>query len=155
MDDTDFDTQLLDNFEAVSKSTADDDKDTRIELCSSYATLMFKRFQRCGQSQDLQEAIAKAKLAVEATALDNHTYAIRLNNLGVMLEARYERAGTMEDLEEAIRVSRQAVDVTPEDHSNLAAGLSNLGNKLGRRYDRTGKMEDLEEAIRVSRKAVE
>ena len=59
MDDkTDLDTLLLDKFDAVLQSN--DDKDIQTMLCSYYAILIFRRFQRWGQAQDLEEAIGKA-----------------------------------------------------------------------------------------------
>jgi tetratricopeptide (TPR) repeat protein len=105
--------------------------------------------------KDLEEAIEKAKRAVNKTAKEHQSFTGRLNNLGNELESRYERRGKMEDPKEAIRMTGHAVEVTPDDHPDLAGRLNNLGNKLGRRYERKGKMEDLEEAIRLTRQAVE
>ncbi|KAK1992553.1 hypothetical protein LX36DRAFT_684839 [Colletotrichum falcatum] len=127
---------------------------------------------------DLEEAIAIARQAVEATPEDHPDRAMR-----------FARTGVMEDLEEAIRIARQAVEATPEDHpdrplllNNLGARvgnkfsrigvpanldeaiqdhpgrpklLSNLGVRLGDRFSQNGAMKDLQEAIAIARQAVE
>jgi tetratricopeptide (TPR) repeat protein/CHAT domain-containing protein len=154
-DNSGLSTLLLHNFEAILQALPDHDQNTRGQLYSYYANLIFRRFLRRGQLQDLEEAITKARWALERTGADDEAYAGRANNLGVMLGRLYQRLGRMEDLEEAIQMSRQVIEATPEDHLDLAGSLNNLGIMLQSRYERMGRMEDLEEAIEVARQAIE
>jgi predicted RNase H-like HicB family nuclease len=105
--------------------------------------------------KNLEEAIERARKAIELTPDDHPDKAGRLNNLGNKLKSRYERTGMMRDLEEAIETARKAVELTPDDHPDKAGRLNNPGNKLKSRYERTGETKDLEEAIETARKAIE
>src|SRR5436190_18843561 len=109
---TDFDAQLLENFERLTSLLADKDNGFRVQLYAYYAVLRIKQYQHWGRMEDLEEAIAKEKWAVEGTAREDDNSAARLNNLGVMLQSRYGRIDKMEDLEKAIGLARQAVRVT-------------------------------------------
>lgn len=117
---TDLDSTLLENLELVSNFLASADNGIRIAIHSYYAVLKLKRFQRWGQIEELEEAIEKARWAVERMAGEHEDFAGMLKNFGVMLETRHTRTEKTEDLGEAIRVARQAVDVTPENHPDLA-----------------------------------
>ena len=153
-DDYDFDQYLIQNFDTVLGVIADRDVAATTKLTSYYAVLRIQRYERWGNTQDLDEAVKKSRWALDMTAEDDENFASRLNDFGVMLEYRYKRTGSMEVLEEAIQVTRLAIKVTPNDHLYLACCLNNLGNQLGRRYKRIGKTEDLEEGIQVARQAI-
>jgi tetratricopeptide (TPR) repeat protein len=105
--------------------------------------------------EDLEQAIRRAREAVEATPNYHPNRAACLNSLGNVLGWRYERTGAMEDLEQALLPVEKAVEATPHDHPNRAGRLSNLGNWLARKFKRTGAMEDLEQAILRTEEAVE
>lgn len=144
---------MLQNFELFCDRLSDD-HDARTTLFFYYAVLKLEQFQLWGRIEDLEEAIEKAKQAVDSTAKENPYFVERLNNLGIMLERRYERTRRIEDLEEAIRLTKQAIKVTSDDHPDLVACLNSLSVKLHSRYERTRKIEDLEEAIKLARQAI-
>jgi tetratricopeptide (TPR) repeat protein len=107
-----------------------------------------------GNIDDLEQAIAHAQEAVQATPLDHPDRAGRLNNLGNRFWDRYSQKGRMDDLERAIAYAQEAVQATPLDHPDRAMYLSNLGASVGDRYSRTSSMNDLEQAITHAQEAV-
>lgn len=76
MDDkVDFDTLLLENFEAALGLLAGEDNDLQTELCMRYARLKIQLFQRWGRLEDLDDAVEKGERAVAETHKDNRVYA--------------------------------------------------------------------------------
>src|SRR2546421_12778568 len=67
-------------------------------LLSDYALSKFKRYERWGRMEDLEEAIRRAEEAVAATPDDHPELAGRLNILGINLGCRFKRTGRIEDL---------------------------------------------------------
>jgi hypothetical protein len=67
-----------------------------------FRTLLYSRFKRTGEFEDLQQAILRAEEAVAATAQDHLYQASRLGNIGIMLRSRFERTGDLEDIQQAI-----------------------------------------------------
>jgi tetratricopeptide (TPR) repeat protein len=153
-DNTDFDTLLLDKFDIIFQKLSDDEANRR-RLCLQYATLVFRRFQQKGQTQDLNEAIAKARLSLQGTTSSKEEDAERLNNLRLMLECQYDCTHKLEDLDEAILVARQLLELPLEGYPDLTVScLNSLGNMLKWRFERVGDIEDIEEAIRLAEKVV-
>ena len=60
------------------------------------------RYERSGNLQDLEAAIARSQAAVEATPEDHPDRAGRLSNLGAHVSSQYERSGNLQDLEAVI-----------------------------------------------------
>ncbi|KAJ9412631.1 hypothetical protein QL093DRAFT_2027076, partial [Fusarium oxysporum] len=60
-----------------------------------------RRYERTGETKDLEEAIQAVRQAVESTPHDHPDREGRLNNLGIKLESRYRRTGQIKELEEA------------------------------------------------------
>lgn len=150
-----IDSVLLENFDLLFNSLAHKDSWFQAELCSHYALLKVKLFERWGRMEDLEEAIKKGRHSVAGTTGNDEMLRGRLNNLGNMLSRRHEQTRETVDLEEAIQVTRRAVNSTPVHHPDLASMLSNLGNRLSRLYDCTNDLQDLEEAIQLARQAVD
>ena len=70
------------------------------------------RYERHGDLQDLDAAIAISGARVEATPEDHLDRAGRLGNLRSHLSSRYERTGNLQDLEAAIAISEEGVKAT-------------------------------------------
>jgi len=127
----------------------------RAVMLGQLAMYLSNRYERTGNLQDLETAIAQSEAAVEGTPEDHPNRAEQLNTLAMSLSRRYKRTGNLEDLEAAIARSEAAVEATPEDHPGRATWLGALGHRLGCRYERTGRLQDLEAAIARSEAAVE
>jgi tetratricopeptide (TPR) repeat protein len=128
---------------------ADDLRDSSMDLLNEY--------ERTGNKEYLEDAIAKAKRAVAAVALtpDGHLDLARsLCDLGTMLSSRYRYTGKLEDLEDAITHTQRAVGMTPNNHPDMLGMLNNLGGMRFQQYQRTGRMEDLEASITNAQRVV-
>ncbi|EJC97613.1 uncharacterized protein FOMMEDRAFT_40844, partial [Fomitiporia mediterranea MF3/22] len=116
---------------------------------------LFMRFERWGQSEDLEETIDLERAALEPRARGHPDRSMSLINLAVSLGARYNQYGRTEDLEEAIELERAALELRPQGHPNRSMSLDNLSSSLSTRYKRHGRSEDLEEVIKLKRAALE
>ncbi|KZV76852.1 TPR-like protein [Peniophora sp. CONT] len=117
--------------------------------------MLMTRFNRLGQPDDNNEAIAVLRRAVEIMP-DNHLDKLRrLDNLGIALWSRFEHSARLEDLEELILTNRIAIDATPVGHPDRPVRLGRLGIALQTRFERLDELEDLRSAISVNRQAVE
>lgn len=74
------------------------------------------RYQRTGNLQDLEAAIAISEATVEAIPEDHPNRVALLNNLGNRLSWRYNRTGNQGDWEAAIYIAEETIDATTEDH---------------------------------------
>jgi tetratricopeptide (TPR) repeat protein len=110
---------------------------------------------QAGSIDGLEQAIAHAQEAVQATPLDHPNRAGRLNNLGNRFWDRYSRTGSMDDLGRAIAYAQEAVKATPLDHPDRATCLNNLGASFADRYSQTSVMDDLKQAIAHAQEAVQ
>ena len=84
------------------------DETDKIEWASelyNLGTFLECRFERLGRQDDLEEAIAVTRRAVQVTPEDSTNLASRLKTLGNKLQRRFERLGRLEDLEEVIAVT--------------------------------------------------
>ncbi|MFG3496743.1 CHAT domain-containing protein [Streptomyces sp. NPDC047886] len=132
---------------------------------SALAAAHVVRFGRDGSAADLDEAVAAARRAVEATPAHHRTeLRTRLETLAVVLVTRYRHTGDPGDLDRAIELGRRVlgtlrVSLTTGTWSESVAEtrritLANLCNRLRARYLLTGSAADLEEAIGLGREAV-
>lgn len=155
-DNTDFDTVLLDKFDTILQKLSDDEANRR-RLCAYYAMLVFRRFQQQGQTQDLDEAITKARWSLQGTTSDKDEEEVeRLNNLRLLLECQYDRTQKLEHLDDAILSARQLVNLPLEDYPGLSLNcLNSLGNMLKWRFEYVGNMDDIQESIRLAEKVVD
>ncbi|KAF8416573.1 CHAT domain-containing protein [Tirmania nivea] len=104
--------------------------------------------------EDLEAAITRLQVTVEATPEAHPDRAKWLNNLGNYLSLRYEQTGDLLDLDAAINRTEKAVKATPADHPKRAGRLNNLGYHFHRRYQRTGNLDDLGVAINYAEASV-
>ncbi|MFH8569156.1 CHAT domain-containing protein [Streptomyces sp. NPDC017993] len=146
-------------------------------LCSA----LYIRFDRLGDREDLNEAVALGRLAVEAADdTPEHDLEVLLN-LSTVLHRRSGLTRSMQDLDEAVGFARRAVEVTarrkPDGNSSgageaftaegraarlvigrgfeHAARLDLLADCLKDRFGRTRSLADAEEVVEVRRRAVE
>lgn len=106
-------------------------------------------------TDELEQAITRAREAVAETQLDHPGRGRILIRLGISLNNKYARSGALEYLEQAIEWAREAVEATPLDHPDRAHILSQLSIFLYNRYAHVGTREDLEEPIERAEEAVE
>ncbi|KZV59436.1 hypothetical protein PENSPDRAFT_595468, partial [Peniophora sp. CONT] len=105
------------------------------------------RFERLGELDDLEQAIAAQRRAVELTPERHLDKPIWLSNLGRSLQSRFERLGELGDLEQAIVASRRAVELTPDGHPNKAVSLIVLGVSLVAQLDQEKTKRNLDGAL--------
>jgi tetratricopeptide (TPR) repeat protein len=116
--------------------------------------VMYEDYQRTGNIESLQSAIALLREEADAAAPGDQDWPRRLSNLGAALQVRFERTGEVADLDEAIMLGREAAESTPPGDQDRPGRLSNLGAALRVRYGHTGRPRDLDDAITYGRAAV-
>jgi tetratricopeptide (TPR) repeat protein len=113
------------------------------------------RYEETYDQDDLNEAIANYKKAVDQYPADHDYYSLVLNNLGSSLHTRFHFLGDVEDLEEAMLYHRQALSLRPPGHSERSHSLNNLANVLQTHFNEKGRIEYLEEAVNLHSQALE
>ncbi len=124
------------------------------------AGALVRRFERDGAADDLEEAVACARRAVETTpaesTVDLHD---RQAMLGLVLLSRYRHTGHRTDLDQCVDAGRAVLALTddivggpPGEHRRGA--LTALCNRLRMRYLLTEDGDDLEESVTAGREAV-
>jgi tetratricopeptide (TPR) repeat protein len=116
--------------------------------------MLLLRYERTGDTRDLQESISNIRKSLDLIPPDHSDQSILLASLGVGLSAHSKRMNAPQYLNEAIEVNRQAVGMTPPLSIRFANRVMNLGADLLRRFEETGKVEDLKEAISNTQKAI-
>jgi len=138
----------------MAVSGTPDDHPNRAGRLNSLGTILFDRYERTGNADDLDAAISKAEEAVASTPLNHSDRARYLSSLGNLLSNRYLRTKNADDLDEAMSKAEEAVASTPVNHLDRAGPLNILGNILSDRYKRTGNADDLDAAISKAEEAV-
>ena len=75
------------------------DHPDRVERLGNAVGYLSYRYERLGNVQDLEAAIARSQAAIEATPEDHSHGSRLLSNLGKHLVDRYQRTGNPHDLE--------------------------------------------------------
>lgn len=139
--------------ERVASVPADDPEAGALlgDLGASLRTLALLR----GQPQDLAEAVAVGRQAVERCPSDHEHRASCLIILCNSLHALFvHQDRSMETLRESIAVGRQAVAAAPDGHPDRSSCLNGLGIALRTLFEETRELDALHEAVQVSREAV-
>ena len=113
---------------------------------------LLTRFQRTGDPEDIDNALAAVRRAAQLAA-DDRNIDMYLSNLCAILKTRYEHTRDAGDLDEAISIGRRAV-AAASDADKLAGALSNLSAVLLTRFALVSSPEDLAEATDAARRAV-
>lgn len=133
--------------------TPDDDM-TKPVLYNSLGVVCLERFERSGDLQDLEEAVAKTYYAVQLTP-PGCSEPTRLTNCANALHRRFQSHGNIDDLQLAITMHTRAIELTTDDHPHRPALLSNLGIVLHARFGLLGDAQDLHSSIENDSRAVE
>ncbi|GAA3784954.1 CHAT domain-containing protein [Streptomyces phyllanthi] len=135
-------------------SVPDDDPEAGAllgDLGASLRTLALLR----GQPEDLAEAVAVGRQAVERCPSDHEHRATCLTLLCNSLHALFvHQDRSMETLLESVAVGRQAVAAAPAGHPHRSSSLNGLGIALRTLFEETRDLDALHEAVRVCREAV-
>ena len=113
-----------------------------------------KRFEVINNSQDLEEAIAFDKDAVELCPLHAPGRHHALNNLGNALFIQAMQSH-LPDFEETIAIRREALDLCPAPHPDRTTALIGLGTAHMAQFNSKGSLPSLEEAIALIREVLE
>ncbi|MET9388110.1 tetratricopeptide repeat protein [Streptomyces sp. NPDC002928] len=131
----------------------DDDPERFVELimlCGGHLL----RFQRTGDSAELDQAIAFGRAAWPDTGIpptpERDPY-----NLAKALGERYAVSGTPADLAEAVRIHDAALDAFAEYTERWAVHAARLGSTLLSAYTRSGDRALLNRAIELQTRALE
>jgi len=116
---------------------------------------LYTRFEKCGASGDVQEAIALQRQALELRPSSHPQHSETLRDLIRSLTSRFGRYGKLDDLDEAIRLCREALELHCPGHPERSRSLNNLMSAVLTRFEQYGKDKDLEEAIVLQREALE
>jgi hypothetical protein len=117
--------------------------------------LLYREYQRTGNLQLLQTAIALFGEVVDATPADHPDRPGYLSDLGIALQDRFEQTGQQADLNQAIIFLSKAVDTAPVGYPDRHRYLSNLGNALRVQFSCTGQLAVLDRAIAVAEQAID
>ncbi|MFI5915793.1 hypothetical protein [Dactylosporangium sp. NPDC051541] len=117
-------------------------------------TALRHRYLVNGRVEDLDEAIAAGRAAVDATSCGLDNTAGFATNFGGALLARYDLAGHRPDLVEAVVWQRRAVAATAAGHPDRPLYLGNLASSLARLCEATGSVADALEAVTAARAAL-
>ncbi|KAG2133517.1 hypothetical protein BD769DRAFT_1774633 [Suillus cothurnatus] len=142
----------------------------RGQLLGNLSTMLSIRFERRGNDEDLDQAIAFHREALPLfpighTDRSSDALALRpvgridrslsLNNLASLLSSRFRHRGKDEDLDQAIALNREALACVPVGHTDRSGSLNNLANRLSSRFEHRGNAEDLNHAIALEMEALD
>lgn len=118
-----------------------------------FSTVLQMLFERTGSLDDINEAIAASREAIEL-AYDNNDSAQYLYNLGIALRQKARRTWCTDDFDEAVKASADALNTAPPDHPSRSTFLSNYGTALADRFYRLGRAADINRAVEAHENAV-
>ena len=117
--------------------------------------LLYEHYESTGERRLLNEAVANARLATEASIDDASARADSLYALATVLSGVYAADADVSVLEESIVASREAIALTPEDSPARISRLNNVANRLARHHALTGQLDSMSDAVTMARLAVE
>ena len=120
---------------------------------NALATFLFSRFERLGDSADIDRSITAREDAVRI-APDNHPEKhVYLNNLGNALLNRFKQHRSPLDIDNAIQFSKEAVRLAPQN-PNKAASLNIVGKAFFYRFKDHKEVVDITESINAFEEAI-
>ncbi|THV36472.1 CHAT domain-containing protein [Glycomyces buryatensis] len=125
------------------------------KLLSSLGNAQSTRYDLAGDENDLEQAVAAGRSAVDQTPPDSPFLCHRTSNLSASLRTKYRRTSRLRDIAEAADLARISVRSMPADMQAPGPILSNAGNALRELAERAGDPADLETATALLRKAVD
>ncbi|KAG1731993.1 CHAT domain-containing protein [Suillus paluster] len=128
--------------------------DWRGQLLCNLSIMLVTRFERRGNSQDLNEAIALQREALALRPIGHTARSGSSNNLAIQLSTRFQHRGNDQDLDQAIVLNREALALHPVGHADRSIPLNNLAIQLFARLEHRGNDQDLDEGIMLHREAL-
>jgi tetratricopeptide (TPR) repeat protein len=119
----------------------------RPEHRSEHARLLLDRFERDGDTADLDHALALFEQAIQETPQRDPAHAVLLNNRGLCLRERFEHRGRIADLDSATTAFRRAIELAAPGAPGRATYLENLANCLVDWYRVDDDLTRLEQAV--------
>ncbi|KAJ7919723.1 CHAT domain-containing protein, partial [Mycena leptocephala] len=107
-----------------------------------------------GNSQDVDEAIARHRETLGLHAAPHPKRGMSLNNLASALRTRFQQCGDSQDIEEAIAIHREGLVLHAVPHPCRGSSLNNLANALSTRFEQRGDSQDIDEAIGLYREGL-
>ncbi|KAK2763563.1 TPR domain-containing protein [Colletotrichum kahawae] len=109
---------------------------------------LFFEFKRSHKLEDLDEAIAVARMSIEAAPLHHPKRVVNLTNIGLGLRHRFNYTHQISDIDDSILHSRNALDIVP---AGLERDLfiQHLVQGLKVRYTLLGALADLDKSISI------
>lgn len=102
----------------------------------------------------LDQIVADARAAVDATPTGDPRLPGRLFDLGSAVEERFRQSADAADLDIVVDLFARAVAATTAHDANLVVRVAGLARALNSRYDRTGRPADLDAIIAAVRRAL-
>ncbi|KAK1855454.1 TPR domain-containing protein [Colletotrichum chrysophilum] len=123
------------------------------EILHMLGSGLFTKFEKSKKLDDLDEAIAVARMALEATPLQHPKKIENLKNIGFGLRHRFSLTQEIADNDATISHSRDALEITPtgEDRELF---LQHVAQGLEVRFHLVGAIADLEEAIGFTKELI-
>ncbi|EIN11195.1 hypothetical protein PUNSTDRAFT_28588, partial [Punctularia strigosozonata HHB-11173 SS5] len=114
--------------------------------------VLFRHFELCGDTQDLEDSLKQAKAALTVGRPTSQQRVYSLSNVANILEYFIEhRACSDSILDELVGLRQEAINISPEGFHGHLALLDCLANAMRMRFSWKGQVVDLEEAIEIHR----
>ncbi|KAG1747616.1 TPR-like protein [Suillus lakei] len=123
-------------------------------LLGNLGVMLGTRFERRGNDEDLDRAIALEREALALCPVGHTDRSLSLNNLANRLSTRFSHRGNDGDLDEGIALHREALALRPVGHTDRSSSLNNLAVQLSTRFSHRGNDGDLDEGIALHREAL-
>jgi len=118
------------------------------------ADALYARFGQQGRIEDLHNAIAYYRQALNLCPAWNPSRSNTLTNLADAIFTRFQRLGKMKDLEDAVAYNYESLALRPPGDPRRGISLNNLAHVILPRFTQLGNMEDLEDAITYLRQSL-
>ena len=126
----------------------------RAQFLSNLGNALVSRYEQAGRADDLEEAVALSRTAVESSVGAGGTCVGMLANLANALRVWFEHTGVSTDLENAVAACTAVVALTPTSHADFATRQLNLNAAMQLRFESRHDRFDLDAAIRAGRRAL-
>ncbi|KAJ7467605.1 hypothetical protein FB451DRAFT_1137397 [Mycena latifolia] len=110
------------------------------------ATALTARFHLCANSDDIQQAVALIRQALESWPVGRPEKDGCIANAATILHERFISIGDPADLDESTALHRHELELRPAPHPERSKSLGNLANTLADRFRIHGRTVDAAEA---------
>ncbi|PVF91893.1 TPR-like protein [Serendipita vermifera] len=130
----------------IQQNSGPRENDTVQNMFSEGVTA-YRKFERHGKLEDLEQAISKFEVVANVTLEDDPNLPRILGNLGLYLRCRFEQLGRIADINESIERLEKAASLTGDNDPDRPVHSNNLGNSFMRRFKRFETIGDIDSAI--------